>query len=278
MHGCVGNNAAVMPMQFHCLTVVAAPTTLLSNLPHSSTMRGRILDVDLVTNLLRGVEERGLAESSAAILTGFLGSSANGEMVADFVGRAKRRNPDLFYILDPVAGDGDIGAFACPELIDVFRHKLMPLANIVTPNRRELRRQAASSRHDADLSLARQLMQQGPRCVVVTGGTTTGEELTTLVLEPACAWAIRSPRVDARPAGTGDLFTGQFTARILSGDGAVAAAGYAVSACFGIIQRTSLTLWSELPVAGSIAELATSTRSFPPIAIRGARQVEYPEP
>ena len=185
VHGCVGNNAAVMPMQVHGLTVVAVPTTLLSNHPHSSMMRGRILDVDLVINLLRGVEQQGLAESSAAILTGFLGSPANGEMVADFVARAKKRNPDLIHILDPVAGDDYIGAFACPELIDVFRHKLIPLADIVTPNWWELRQLAASSRHDANLSLARQFLQQGPRCVVVTGGKPTGQEQTPQNVKPA---------------------------------------------------------------------------------------------
>ncbi len=262
VHGCVGNSAAVLPMQLHGLTVAAVPTTLLSNHPHYPTMRGQVLDPDLLADLLRGVVERGLVETAKAIVTGFLGSPANGEVVADFVARAKKRNRDLVYILDPVAGDEDIGAFAAAGLLDVFRHKLMPLADIVTPNRWELHQLTASDERGDDLAAARQLMQQGPRCVIVTGGTTVGDELTTLVVEPSEAWAIRCPRIDVRAAGTGDLFTGLFTARLVSGEGAVDAARHAVSACFGIIEATPPAPWSELPITACIGQLFAPKHPF----------------
>ena len=60
VHGHVGNSAAVLPMQAHGLNVAAVPTTLLSNHPGFETMRGRVLEPELVGDLLRGVEERGL--------------------------------------------------------------------------------------------------------------------------------------------------------------------------------------------------------------------------
>ncbi|MGD1887952.1 MAG: pyridoxal kinase [Cohaesibacteraceae bacterium] len=270
VHGCVGNNAAVLPMQAHGLTVAAVPTTLLSNHPHYPTMRGQVLDADCLADLLRGVEERGLANTSTAIISGFLGSPANGEVVADFVARAKQCSPDLIYILDPVAGDEDIGAFAGPELIDIFRRKLLPLADIITPNRWELRRLAASSEHEDDLLLARQLMHRAPSCVIITGGTTTGEELTTLVVEASKAWDIRSPRIDVRAAGTGDLFTGLFTARLVSGDAAAAAASYAVAATFGVLEQTPSAPWSELPIAACLRQLRAPARMFPAVEIAGA--------
>ena len=54
--GHVGNSAAVFPMQMHGIDVVAVPTTLLSNRPGYPTIRGRVLDAQLVADLLRGVE------------------------------------------------------------------------------------------------------------------------------------------------------------------------------------------------------------------------------
>ena len=54
VHGHVGNSAAVLPMQMRGLTVAAVPTTLLSNNPHFETMRGRVLESELVGDLLIG--------------------------------------------------------------------------------------------------------------------------------------------------------------------------------------------------------------------------------
>src|ERR1700748_1340546 len=67
-YGHVGNSAAVFPMQMHGIDVIAVPTTLLSNRPGYPTLRGRVLEAQLVADLLRGVEERGAVETSSTIL------------------------------------------------------------------------------------------------------------------------------------------------------------------------------------------------------------------
>src|SRR5215475_16060640 len=104
--GHVGNSAAVFPMQMHGIDVVAVPTTLLSNRPGYPTIRGRVLDAQLVADLLLGIEERGALDTSAMILSGYLGSPEIAAVVADFVQRAKSRtkarNPALTYCCDPV--------------------------------------------------------------------------------------------------------------------------------------------------------------------------------
>src|ERR1700760_4716587 len=86
--GHVGNSAAVFPIQMHGIDVIAVPTTLLSNRPGYSSIRGRVLDAHLVADLLRGIEERGAIETCEMILSGYLGSPEIGAVVADFVARA----------------------------------------------------------------------------------------------------------------------------------------------------------------------------------------------
>jgi len=49
-----GNSAAVFPMQMCGIDVIAVPTTLLSNRRDYPTVRGSILDADLVADLLVG--------------------------------------------------------------------------------------------------------------------------------------------------------------------------------------------------------------------------------
>src|SRR5215470_19307353 len=95
VHGHVGNSAAVYPMQAEGVRVAAVPTTLLSNHPRYPTVRGRVLEAELVADLLRGVEERGLIEQAAVLVTGYLGSPANAAVIADFVERALRWNSKL---------------------------------------------------------------------------------------------------------------------------------------------------------------------------------------
>src|SRR5438094_6264786 len=99
--GHVGNSAAIFPMQMHGIDVIAVPTTLLSNRPGYPTIRGRVLEAQLVADLLQGVEERGAVDSCKMVLSGYLGSPGIAAVVVDFVARAKARNPALRYACDP---------------------------------------------------------------------------------------------------------------------------------------------------------------------------------
>jgi len=91
VHGHVGNNAAVFPLQARGIEVAAVPTTLLSNHPHYPSMRGGVLDAEFVRGLLIGVEERGLIDACPVLISGYLGSAEIAAVVIDFVRRAKAR-------------------------------------------------------------------------------------------------------------------------------------------------------------------------------------------
>src|SRR5882672_7201829 len=133
-YGHVGNSAAVFPMQMHGIDVIAVPTTLLSNRPGYPTIRGRVLEAQLVADLLLGIEERGAVDTCQMILSGYLGSAETAAVVADFVARAKARNPALRYACDPVLGDRDRGLFVKPDIPPLVRDRLCGLADIITPN------------------------------------------------------------------------------------------------------------------------------------------------
>ena len=83
------------------------------------------------------------------ILSGYLGSADNATVVADFVARAKAKNPSLLYCCDPVLGDRDRGLFVHADIPPLVRDLLCPLADIVTPNHFEFEwLSGAKSRHD----------------------------------------------------------------------------------------------------------------------------------
>ena len=115
------------------IDVIAVPTTLLSNRPGYPTIRGRVLDAQLVADLLLGVEERGALDTCKMILSGYLGSPGIAAVVADFVARARASHPHLFYCCDPVLGDRDRGLFVHADIPPLLLDRLCPLADIITP-------------------------------------------------------------------------------------------------------------------------------------------------
>jgi pyridoxine kinase len=270
--GHVGNSAAVFPMQLHGIDVVAVPTTLLSNRPGYPSIRGRVLEAGLVADLLVGIEERGAVDAAGMILSGYLGSAEIAAVVADFVARAKARNPALRYALDPVLGDRDRGLFVKAEIPPVVRDRLLPLADIITPNHFEFECLCgAEARTLAQvIAQARGLIARGPATIVITSAElpdTPSTEIETLAIERAAAWRVRTPRVPISPNGTGDLFAALFASARVRGQDTPAALAHAASAMFAVIERTATAGTEEMRIVESADELVHPKRRFEAVAV-----------
>jgi pyridoxine kinase len=278
-YGHVGNSAAMFPMQMHGIDVVAVPTTLLSNRPGYPTIRGRVLDAQLVADLLLGVEERGAVETSTMILSGYLGSADIAAEVADFVARAKARSPKLAYCCDPVLGDRDRGLFVKADIPPLVRDLLCPLADIITPNHFEFEwlcgAKAATS--DQMIAQAQALTARGPSTVVVTSAELDdipNDEIETLAVERTeqgvKAWRVRTPKLPISPSGTGDLFASLLVSARVGGADTPEALGHAASAIFAVLERTAISGTEEMRIVESAELLVHPQRRFDAVAVGSA--------
>jgi pyridoxine kinase len=270
--GHVGNSAAVFPMQMHGIDVVAVPTTLLSNRPGYPTLRGRVLEAELVADLLIGIEERGVVDAASMILSGYLGSAAIAGVVADFVARAKASNAALRYTLDPVLGDRDRGLFVKADIPPLVLDRLLPLADIITPNHFEFEALCGGAAVTLDqmLAQARALIARGPATVVITSAELSGtpaDEIETLAIERAAAWRVRTPRVPITPNGTGDLFAALFSSARVRGQDTPQALAHAASAMFAVIERTAAAGTEEMRIVASADQLVNPKQRFGAVAI-----------
>jgi pyridoxine kinase len=271
-YGHVGNSAAVFPLQMHGIDVTAVPTTLLSNRPGYPTLRGRVLDAPLVADLLLGVEERGVVETSQAILSGYLGSAEIAAIVADFVARAKARNPALLYCCDPVLGDRDRGLFVQADIPPLVRDRLCRLADIITPNHFEFEWLcgAKATTIDQVIEQARALMARGPSTVVVTSAElsdTQDGEIETVAIERSKAWRVRTPKLPISPSGTGDLFAALLVSARVREKDTPGALSHAASAIFAVLERTAISGTEEMRIVESAGLLAHPKRRFDAIAV-----------
>jgi pyridoxine kinase len=287
-YGHVGNSAAVFPLQMHGIDVIAVPTTLLSNRPGYPTIRGRVLDAQLVADLLLGVEERGALDTSAMILSGYLGSPEIAAVVADFVQRAKARYPALTYCCDPVLGDHDGGLYVHADIPPLVRDRLCGLADLITPNHFEFEWLCGAKANTIDqmIAQARTLMARGPSTIVVTGvelADTPNGQIETLAIERSeasqkeasqkeasgKAWRVRTPKLPISPFGTGDLFTSLFVSARVRGSSTPDAVGHAASAIFAVLERTAARGTEEMRMVETAALLARPGRRFDVIDVRG---------
>jgi pyridoxine kinase len=267
-YGHVGNSAAVFPMQMRGIDVMAVPTTLFSNRPRYPTVRGQILDAGLVADLLLGLEERGVVDACQVVLSGYLGSPQIGEVVADFVARAMKRNPTLVYCCDPVIGDAERGVFVARGLPELFRDRLCPMANILTPNQFELEWLGGGKLETADrlVAAARTLADPSSSTVVVTGACfEDGQEnrIFTFAIEGRSVWSVATPKLRGCTSGAGDLFASLFVSSLIGGSTTAVALADAVSSTFAVLEETISAGAEEMRIVSGASGLHPPTRFLP---------------
>lgn len=235
VHGHVGNAAARFALQRLGIDVLALPTVLFSNHPGHGGFRGSVTPAADLTALLEGLETRGFLDQVDAVLSGYLGSADQAEAVRAAVLSVKRRNPGAIYVLDPVFGD-EGGAYARPGVAEAMAKLLLPLADVVTPNRFELA--SLTSRRiegaDAAVSAARIL---GRKLVLATSVPGAAGEIGTAAITTDKTWLAMAPRAAHAPSGTGDLLAALFLGWQLKGEtvpDALARAAGAVATLIGL--------------------------------------------
>ena len=220
--GHVGNSAAVFPMQAAGLNVAAIPTVIFSNTPHYPTLHGRALPPDFFADLLQGARERGLPERADYILTGYIGSRDVAVMVADFVAEAKAANPRLIYVCDPVMGDTGPGLYVPEAIADVMRDRLLPMADIATPNPFELSwltGQKIATLKDIERARNELRMAHGAQ-VIATGcllEDSPADHIESVILGAEGASRHPVEHLPVALSGTGDLFAGLVVAGLARG-------------------------------------------------------------
>src|SRR5215470_11127455 len=137
-YGHVGNSAAVFPLQRIGVEVWPVHTVQFSNHTGYGQWRGEVFSADLVRLTVQGLDERGVLSECDGVISGYLGSGEIGEAVIDAVTRVKRANPAARYCCDPVIGERERGIFVSDVVPQLYRERILPLADLAVPNQFEL--------------------------------------------------------------------------------------------------------------------------------------------
>ena len=242
-YGHVGNAAAVFPLQRIGAEVLPVNTVNFSNHTGYGEWRGSLIDPTEVHEIILGIEDRGQLPQIDVVLSGYQGGIGIGDVIVDAVRRVKEANPSALYACDPVMGNAKSGCFVAPEIPELLRNRVVPVADIITPNQFELGFltdtepfSLESTLESVDLARA-----MGPSVVLVTSVERPDREPGTidmLAVDGNGAWKVTTPHLPYKANGSGDVTAALFAAHYReTGDAAVSLERTA-SSVFDLIELT----------------------------------------
>lgn len=242
-YGHVGNSAAVFPMQRLGHEVMPVYTVIFSNHTGYGSWRGPMLSGENVRDVVTGIDERGGLDDVQLVLSGYQGGNDIGDAILDAVELVKRRNPAAVYACDPVLGSAASGCFVAPEVQSLIRDRVVPKADLITPNQFELGflTGTAPLALDDTLAAVELVRAGGPQTVLVTSVLRPDRPENTiemLAVSPAGAWLVQTPQLPFKANGSGDVTAALFSSHLLStGDPAYALSRTAASV-FELLENT----------------------------------------
>jgi pyridoxine kinase len=265
--GHVGNSAAVFPLQRLGVEVVPVPTVNFSNHTGYGAWRGPLLPPSDVAEILLGVQERGVFPQIDAVLSGYQGGVGIGDVIVDAVRRVKDANPSALYACDPVMGNAKSGCFVAPEIPHLLRDRVVPVADIITPNQFELGFLTGTEPASVESTLASADLARamGPSTVLVTSVERPDREEGTiemLVVDDAGAWLVRTPHLPFKANGSGDVTAALFTAHYVATKDAAVSLERTASSIFDLIETTYRSGERELQLVQAQECYATPRMQF----------------
>ena len=214
--GHVGLAAVVPALQAMHHQVIAVPTVVLSNhygYPHVGDCG---VSANNMVAILNGLRNNGWLNEIDAVITGYLPSTDHVAIIAEEIDLLRVTTPELRYLCDPVLGDDPEGLYVSKALADAVCEELLPIADIMTPNRFEL-----SWLTDTEVSgpdeAAVAIRDHKGRLVVATSIPAGDGLIANCLSGTEHQSRIVTRQHDAVPHGTGDLFAALLLGHLLAG-------------------------------------------------------------
>lgn len=248
--GPVGNSAIVPALLAMGVTPVAVPTIMLSNHPGHGRPEGFAVPAETLYLMLEHLYVFDFIQEDAVILTGYF---ANAEQI-DAVARVITHFPKATYVCDPVLGDTPKGLYVPEDVARAIRDRLVPMADVLTPNAFELGWLTGHDFHDKETAhLACRMALWGKEVVVKS--IPKEETLMTAWFKGDGRIAFTRPKLADVPHGTGDLLSGFIAGQLASGQQLSKGLGFALAATEQVIAASAGT--TSLDLAAGLKDIAS---------------------
>ena len=273
--GHAGNSAAVFPMRRVGVEVWPLNAVQFSNhTQYPAGWKGIVFPPDHLASVVDGIEAIGVLPKCDAVLTGYIGSAEQGNVVLDIVAKTKRANPEALFFCDPVMGHPAKGCKVAPGVAEFHRDHSLFKADMMSPNVLELGMLVGRELDSVGecLEAARELIAKGPKLVLVKHLSYAAADSNAFEMILATAdeaWHIARPLVefDREPVGVGDLTSGLLLAGLLKGMTCREALEFTASAVYEVILETKRADEYELQLVAAQERIAKPEHVFKAVAL-----------
>lgn len=269
VRGSVGNRAIVFSLETMGHPVWSMPTVILPWHPGHGRSTRIVVPEEQFSSAIDDIIASPWSANLKAVITGYFGAPGQVEAAVRLVKALKERNSDVLCLCDPVIGD--LKGLYVPEAIAAaIRDRLLPLADIATPNRYELGwLSGAALETNAEIMDA--AIALGPRRVLVTSAVPMmAGGIGNLLLTDRLAILAEHRMVGNPPNGLGDLTSALFLSRLLKGESEERALQMTTASVFEILARSVKRGADELMLSEDYSSFLT------PMAMVQVRQLMHP--
>lgn len=237
VRGGVGGRGVVFTLERLGFPVWFLPSIMLPWHPGQGKGTPIVANASDFTAIVDDLAHSDFLPEVGGIISGYLGEASQVSAVAKLVEAVKKVSPEATYLCDPVIGDyGDL--YVPEELAEAVKRDLVPMGDILTPNRFELGwltgRETESELQT--LSAARKLGND--RVLVTSAPALRKNAISNLLVTPRGAIAAEHARVENQPQGTGDLMSTLYFSRYLEGLDDETALVRAAASTFEMVARS----------------------------------------
>jgi pyridoxine kinase len=248
--GPVGNSAIVPALLAMGINPVAISTILLSNHPGHGKPEGMPVPAEMLGAMLKRLIELRFIRDDALILTGYF---ANGEQI-DAVAAVIEGLDQAFYICDPVLGDTPKGLYVPEDVAQGIKDKLVPMADVLTPNAFELGWLTGRDIPDRDAARTAYRPALWDKEVVVKS-IPHDETLVTAFYDDDIEKTFVRPKLADVPHGTGDLLSGFIAGQLALGAPLIDGLGLALAQTERVIAASAGT--AALDLGAGLKDIAS---------------------
>jgi pyridoxine kinase len=272
-YGHVGNSAVTFPLMRMGVEVWPVITVHFSNHTGYESWRGPLLSPTDLRDVVRGIDERGVLGEVDAVLSGYQGREDIGAMILDAVALVKQRNRAAIYCCDPVLGDEDRGSYVRPGIAEFMRQRVVPAAQIITPNQFELTALTGLpvvTMEDV-LQAADAARSLGPEVVLITSVVRRDgppDTIDMVAVDSDGAWLVSTPRLPRSFTGSGDVTAATFLVAMLRKWDLAAALAHTAAVVYGLLAVTTSLGRAELALIAAQDEMVNPSHRFESVRLR----------
>jgi len=238
----VGANASAFCLRRLGCDVIVLPTTLFGRHPGWGAPGGKAVETEVLRAMWDAVAAQNIKFD--AVMSGYMAAREHIDLTVDIINSVRADNPQTLILIDPVKGDD--GRLYIPQhRADAMQDRLVPKADILTPNLYELEYLAGRTLNSLDdiISAARRIGMD----MLVTSVPHT-DQIGALWVGQSQALYIGHESFKRVPNGGGDSLAATFLAHYLNGESIETAQQKSVSSIFHILSAATSGGHRELPL------------------------------